>query len=170
MTYVPGSFQNTAGLLPDSGPNNASPLTAGWNVFTKGSTSSFSYKVTLDTTIHPSQVIPNTAKVTWTSLPGDVTSPQSTFNNISTERTGNTTDPGGAANTYSAQSTFNITVYSPAPAKTQRLTSEDHTQAYSGIERVAIGEIVRYRLVARVAESTLTAVQFLDTLPSGMQF
>ena len=43
------------------------------------------------------QSITNTGEVTWTSLPGDVTAVQSIHSAVSTERTGDITDPGGAA-------------------------------------------------------------------------
>lgn len=43
------------------------------------------------------------ATLVWTSRPGNVNVPVSTFAATSTERTGNTNDPGGAANTYRVQ-------------------------------------------------------------------
>ena len=36
----------------------------------------------------------------WSSLPGDVTAPQSDYATTTTERTGDSSDPGGAANNY----------------------------------------------------------------------
>jgi len=37
-------------------------------------------------------------------------------------------------------------------------------------QRVAIGEIVRYRLATQIPQGSLTNVQLLDGLPTGLQF
>lgn len=49
-------------------------------------------------------------------------------------------------------------------------TSEAGTSAVSGTERVTIGEIVRYRLVWRMPETTVSNAQFKDNLPTGLTF
>ena len=50
------------------------------------------------------------------------------------------------------------------------LTSEAHTLDASVPPQVAIGEIVRYRLVVRLPEGTATNFQMQDLLPAGMGF
>ena len=49
-------------------------------------------------------------------------------------------------------------------------TSEAHTGVVSGVERVTIGEIIRYRLVTELPEVTVENLILLDFLPAGLQF
>jgi LPXTG-site transpeptidase (sortase) family protein len=58
---------------------------------------------------------------------------------------------------------------SGAPAKYIVSTSEPHT-GFSGVETVAIGEVIRYRIAARIPESTSVNFQFRDLLPAGLIF
>ncbi len=59
-----------------------------------------------------------------------------------------------------------VGVATPVPTKSLVDTSEAHTTGTN----VAIGEIIRYRLVAEIPEGTLTNFQFDDRLPTGMRF
>jgi len=111
----------------------------------------------------PNQSIVNTATLRWTSLsgtPGAI----STFNGNSTERTG-----AGGVNTYFSTSPNTLTVFPPAPAKTIAATSEAGT-AETTPRPGAIGEIVRYRLVSRMAEATAINLQIVDQIPAGLQY
>ena len=56
------------------------------------------------------------------------------------------------------------------PSKTITQTSEAHTSIVAGTERVAIGEIVRYRLKTRLPEGSLPNLQLVDALPAGLLF
>ena len=49
-------------------------------------------------------------------------------------------------------------------------TSEIHTGFVNGIERVTIGEIVRYRLVTELPEATIDSLVLRDILPAGLEF
>jgi fimbrial isopeptide formation D2 family protein/uncharacterized repeat protein (TIGR01451 family) len=49
-------------------------------------------------------------------------------------------------------------------------TSEAHTSAVDGVERVTIGEIVRYRVEVALPEGSLTDLQIHDVLPTGLTF
>lgn len=49
-------------------------------------------------------------------------------------------------------------------------TSESFTGFVSGAERLAIGEIVRYRLVTQMPEGSSRNFQLQDRLPNGLQF
>lgn len=49
-------------------------------------------------------------------------------------------------------------------------TSEAHTTAIDGIERVTIGEIVRYQVQVALPEGSLTGLQIHDVLPQGLTF
>ncbi|MBN1438978.1 MAG: sortase [Anaerolineales bacterium] len=58
---------------------------------------------------------------------------------------------------------------SGAPAKYIVGTSEAHT-GFTTMEQVAVGEVVRYRIAARIPESTSENFQFRDLLPAGLVF
>ena len=54
--------------------------------------------------------------------------------------------------------------------KTIVSTSEAHTTAISSIERVTIGEIVRYRIEVELPEGTHSNVRIFDNLPGGLTY
>ncbi|MCO8124320.1 isopeptide-forming domain-containing fimbrial protein [Stieleria sp. TO1_6] len=118
--------------------------------------------------IQPNDVVTNTAEVQWTSLDGDP-GERSTFNNQSVERTG-ADGPGGALNDYADQDTVSFTADPGQLVKSIVSTSESHTGFVNGIEQVAIGEIVRYRLVTQVPESEYLNSFIEDLLPTGMTY
>ena len=173
MTYTGGTLNCAGGsLTPDSCTLIGNTLTAAWTQptgFPLGSTSQFTFNVTLDSSVAPGQIILNTADLTWTSLPGDVTAPQTPNNGLSVERTGDAGGPGGAVNDYRAAGTAQVTVFSQ-PTKSIVATSESHTGFVGGYERLTIGEIVRYRLVFQLAEGSATDFQLRDLLPPGLRF
>ena len=63
-----------------------------------------------------------------------------------------------------------IQVQNVALTKSIVSTSESHTGFVSGIERVAVGEIVRYRLVTEIPEGTAPDLIIQDRLRGGMQY
>jgi LPXTG-site transpeptidase (sortase) family protein len=171
MTYVAGSLTHTGGLAPDVGSliESGGTVSASWLAFELSDTSQIQFQATLDRSVEPGQTITNTAQLEWTSLPGDVTTAQSTHNTLSAERTGDAANPGGTDNDYSTTDDADVVVFQQ-PIKSIVATSESFTGSSGGIERVAIGEIVRFRLVFRLAEGTATELQFRDRLPSGLRF
>ena len=56
------------------------------------------------------------------------------------------------------------------PTKTLVTTSEISTGVFGGVERVTIGEIVRYQLSVEIPEGTINDFNFRDRLPAGLQF
>ena len=168
MTYVGGSLDCTGGsLAPDTCAFVGNTLTAAWTQLTGfplGSTSVFTFDVTLDSSVSPGQVITNTATLTWTDLPGDETTPRSIHNPASIERTGT-----GGVNDYITSGEGTVTI-TGSPTKSIVSTSEAHTGNVGGTERVALGEIVRYRLVFQLAEGTAPNFQLVDLLPAYVQF
>jgi uncharacterized repeat protein (TIGR01451 family)/fimbrial isopeptide formation D2 family protein len=137
--------------------------------FPLGCSVTVTYQVTLNNTVFPGQVITNTAQVDWTSLPGDVSSPQTPNNSLSCERTGNAAGCGGTNNDYTASDPATVTV-TVSLAKSIVATSEDSTGSQSGTQRLVIGEIVRYRLQVRWPEGTSADAMLRDNLPTGLQF
>ena len=126
---------------------------------------------TLSNSIPPSSTLSNTGTVMWTSLNGNVVD-RSTHNpGESDERTG--TNPVVQPNDYTASSSVVIDISNPLLlTKSLIATSESHTtlNGGTGLEDVAIGEIVRYRLAVRIPEGTSRNLQFQDRLPAGMTF
>jgi fimbrial isopeptide formation D2 family protein/uncharacterized repeat protein (TIGR01451 family) len=169
MTFA-GGLTNSAGLATTTLSESSGTITATWDTFNTGQTSTITFNVTINNTVAIGQAIVNTGSVRWSSLAGSVLTAQSTHNANSTERTGDTANPGGAANNYTASGSATETVFVPNPVKTIAATSETNTVAISGIERVAVGEIVRYRMVVRLAEANANNLQLVDSLSTGLQF
>ncbi len=118
---------------------------------------------TLALAVRPDEAISNTAITRFTSLdglPGTI----SPYNTDSTERTGSD-GVGAGLNNYATSGSVTLRIYSPTPVKTLVETSESSTLG----SRVAIGEIVRYRIASRLAEGTAVSFEFLDQLAAGLR-
>ncbi|MDP2325487.1 MAG: Ig-like domain-containing protein, partial [Gammaproteobacteria bacterium] len=87
-------------------------------------------------------------------------------NTVTVDPNNNVTESSEANNT----GTNSVAVFNAAPVKTIVDTSEDSTTIVSGSEKVTIGEMVRYRISAQLPEGSFTNVQFMDNIPSGLQF
>lgn len=172
MTYIASSFGHSSGLAPASLDDSSAPtLTARWDQaagFPVGTTSQLQFQATLNDDVTPGQTITNDAVLTWTGLPSDVTTPQSSYNNVSTERTGDTANPGGTANTYTHTGTVDVNVI-PGLDKFILTTSEAHT-ADAPPWPLAIGEIIRYRMQVALPEGAAPAFQIRDALPAGLLY
>lgn len=103
----------------------------------------------------PSEEIDNTASIQWTSLPEEDPN----------ERTGE-----GGVNDYVDTDGAKVTVFAINANKTIIATSESHTSFESGRESLAIGEIVRYRLVMEIPESIIPNYTIKDLLPNGLKY
>ncbi len=132
-----------------------------------GSSVTIDLDVRLRSSVQPNTTIANTGYVTWTSMPGVVTG----------ERTGSTADEGGSANDYRANASDSFNTATVALSKIIASTSEAGTAvcvggvgACSSPWRAAIGEVVRYRLVAEIPEGTSTNLQLQDLLASNLGF
>jgi large repetitive protein len=119
----------------------------------------------------PGQVITNTGNIVYTSLPetnGTTTNPTGSSNTGTPgSDTGERTGSGTAPNDYASSGSGDVTINALVPIKTVLATSETSTTGND----VVIGEVVRYRLVTRVPESSsLTNFRITDALPDGLQF
>ena len=74
-------------------------------------------------------------------------------------------DGSGGVNDLRVTATAQTAVAEITATKSIVATSEAHTTGSS----VAVGEIVRYRLVATLPEGTATAATFVDLLPNGLR-
>lgn len=116
----------------------------------------------------PNELIVNQADIDWTSLNGDLGA-RSMFNTDSVERTGDQ-GPNGALNDYAHRNRARFRVTAEVFEKTIVATSESHTADLNGTEQVAIGEIVRYRLVTTVPEATYIGTYLQDLMPDGLTY
>jgi LPXTG-site transpeptidase (sortase) family protein len=112
LTYVPGSLTIVSGppggVPDDTGaptlrvPGTNFPLLTGSN----RTQAVVRFQAVLGN-LAPGQRVRNTASLEWTSLPGDVSAPQSPYNTLSTERY---YDPGSNVNVYGVLASLDITV------------------------------------------------------------
>ena len=158
-----GGLVHSSGDAPSTVSQLGNTITASWNSLPTTSTSQLQFNAQLSGTVQPSQIITNAAVGTWTSLPNDLTSPQSS-DATSTERTGSAANPGGSANDYQDTGTAQLTVIAPDLSKSVIATDEPSTSNTN----VAIGEIVTYRAVVAIPQSTLTAATLVDTPTPGL--
>ena len=175
VDYVANSLAFTGGVAPDSPPQidgTGHNISAFWTELDLGKSATITFQGVLDTGVSPTQPLVDTANVQWTSLPNvvDPQTPESSYNNLSVERTGNTSNPGGVNNTYDANGSDTITVFNVGPVKSVVATSETFTGIVSGVQTVTIGEVVRYRLQVQLPNSTMNGFQLVDPLPAGLGF
>jgi LPXTG-site transpeptidase (sortase) family protein len=99
LTYIPGSLTwNGVGLAPDSLDDTGAPdLRVIWHSFPLGSNSEIEFQAILGY-LRPGRSVTNSAFLEWSTLPGDVSTAQSGYNTLSTERF---YDPGDPVNIYS---------------------------------------------------------------------
>jgi uncharacterized repeat protein (TIGR01451 family)/fimbrial isopeptide formation D2 family protein len=179
MTYVSGTLATgTCSVAPDTLDDSAAPtLTATWATFPKNTSCEITFDATVDYSVNPGDTLTNTANATWTSMSGDHTSARSTYNTDSTERTG-ADGVGGALNDYASEDSAVVTITNPVVQKYVVDTSEPHTTEPTDPYQpdtnnpipVAIGEIVRYRLVVTIPEGSSPNFQISDRLPAGLIF
>jgi LPXTG-site transpeptidase (sortase) family protein len=170
MTYVPSSLilgtctATTPLTLNDASAPN---LSASGGQLEPGESCEIIFQATLTYAVTPGEVITNTAETRWTSLPGDITD-RSIYNTDSDERTG-ANGVGNGLNNYASQGQATVSIVT-APVKAIVSTSEASTGPQSGVERLVIGEIVRYRLQVVWPEGTSVNALLRDYLPTGLQF
>ncbi|MCC6183179.1 MAG: DUF11 domain-containing protein [Microthrixaceae bacterium] len=165
VDYVAGSFTHTAGVAPSSIDTSAASAT--WTTFAPGASSTFTLQAVVrdDATSFGPSVI-NTARATYTSLPGTHSSSLSPYSPLGVERTGSTADPGGAANTYNRTGTSTVAVNSSTVTKSLVSTSASHTSGSS----VTIGETATFRLDVTVPDGNLGDVTVTDVMPAGLTY
>ena len=122
MTYLFGSLQVISGPAPDLLDGTAAPLLRiGWDVLPVRDSSNnlttvvIQYKARINTLANEGDTLTNSANAVWSSLPGDVSYPQTPNNLLSTERF---YDPGDAVNIYgaNARAVFTIPRLDKTPA------------------------------------------------------
>ncbi len=166
LTYQAGSLSASCspGVSATTNDSSAPTLRAAVTQINPGQSCTLTYAATVNYAVSPGQTVGNTATVQWSSLSGTI-SDRSSYNPDSDER-----DGSGGINDYRAQATANLTIQAAQPNKYLVATSDAHTGVVSGNPRVAIGEIVRYRIVVQLPEGSSPNFQIQDLLPPGLQF
>ena len=114
LTYIPGTFKYVSGQLPTALEEVAAPLLrARWDRYDPAAVPTIlQFQARLD--INAGSSVTNTASLAWSSLPGDVGTPQSLYNPISTERNYR---PGSTIDIYGVEFEATVTVpVVPLPA------------------------------------------------------
>jgi uncharacterized repeat protein (TIGR01451 family)/fimbrial isopeptide formation D2 family protein len=177
LDYESGLAATTCDVAPTTLTATGNDLLAIWPIFNAGDSCTLTYKAILADNVPSGASYQNSAALAWTSLPGihnTLPTRLSTFNDVSTERTGNLSDPGTTANTYLRTSSVTVNVTQPAPVKSFVSTSEAGTSdtglTVATNTLVEIGEIVRYRVAVTIPEGVTPNVSIKDTLAPGLQY
>lgn len=167
LNYVPASFTHVSGVVPAAMSDAGGALTSSWVTLVPGATSTFSVQAVVgDDAASGGASVTNSAAVTWSSIAGPQGSSLSPYNTLGVQRTGSSTDVGGAANTYSRTGTASVTVNQSQIAKS--LTSSSST-ATNGAN-VTIGETATFSLAVTVPDGNLGDVTVTDLLPAGLTY
>jgi LPXTG-site transpeptidase (sortase) family protein len=113
LEYIPGSLAYVSGIAPTTVDDTGAPtLQVIWDDFPRTPGQSvIQFQARLQT-LPPGTSVTNEARVEWSSLPGDISTPQTTNNIYSIERR---YDPLSLVDVYGVRASFNITV-PPLPA------------------------------------------------------
>ena len=163
LTFVGSSITNISGVAPTTPlAFSGGDITGAYATLMPGETSTFTYQTTVDPSVSLGQAITNEVDLDWSSLTGiannDIAGGQSTFDK---ERD----DTSATPNTYEASGDGDVTILFNPPT----LVVDETSEASNGGD-ATIGEIVRYRFVVRVPESTTPDFRVEPEIPTGMQF
>jgi large repetitive protein len=151
LTYVPASLNCSNGTTaPDTCAFTNNSLGITWASFGNSSVSNITFDARVDDSIAVS-TLNNDISVDWSSLPGDVSTPLSQYATTTTERTGNTNDAGGTANSYSTGSLTAISV---------SLSSDEQTSGSNDTNTSGLADtgMAQWPLVAAAGLLILAAV------------
>ncbi len=180
LVYVPGSWTQTAGtpftLDPAFDANIGAGAAPSANALAPGQTATFTFQATVPLLVSAGDAPAVTGTVRYSSLPGTTNTDISPFVALGDgERDGT-----GGVNDYVATDRGNVTVPIDAPLLRIVGSSEAATTPAAGAveasdnprtdTRVAVGEIVRYRMVVQLPESTTPDVRITPRIPPGLQF
>ncbi len=113
-------------------------------------------------------VITYDLQVSSTAQPDEAVVNTATIDQYGAADGGNDHTLGSSRSAWTNDAT--VTTTNVVGTKSIVATSESFTGSVSGVERLAIGEVVRYRLVTQVPEGSSPNLQLQDRLPAGLQF
>ena len=167
------TIDTTCGATGLTNNNNVTTIDLSWATVPVSCTTANPIRITFDATLDAAvignQIIANTAEATWSSQVGDQTATTSPYTNFDVERTGDTSDIGGATNDYTTvdRVVTNFT-FGPGGVKSAVSTTDPNTSLAP--LNVAIGEIVTYQYALTLAgDAFYEDFQITDSLPAGMR-
>ncbi len=170
MTAAGVTYTTTGGATGVTNTSSGNNVALGIAILPAGATVTVNYSATVQAGVVPNQVLTDTTSVQANSLPGSNGTTSNSTGSPNTgapgSGTGERTGSGVGPNDINATATKKVTIDTPVPVKYLVSTSESSTAGTN----VTVGEVVRYRLVAEVPRSNLTAFQLDDLLPTGMSF
>lgn len=165
-----GFDADSGSVNPTTGPSYAAgtrTITASWNSFPQGGTGKVVFFATVDSSVSPESIVTNTATLEWESLlsadQGTLTATPS--NTLDAERTGNTTDIGTTANTYSTSGSDSFTIPTASITKTI-----DSVSPNGAGPNATTGDLIDYRMTVTLPEGTPSNLVLTDVLPAGFEF
>lgn len=166
LTYVDGSFATAGGLAPTTvtvDTTGQPVLSAAWDVFGVGSSTTFTYEavVDADAVVEAGSELTNTVDVAWTSLPGDRSTSESPFNVDGVERTG-----AGGVNDYFDDDQATLDIVPTELSKRFVEGSATHTTGTA----LTIGEVGTFEVTVTLPEGDLGEVVVTDTIPTGLAY
>ncbi len=160
LTYIPGSFAQTGGIVADALTENGGNFNATFAMLAPGQSATFTFMADVNDDVAINDRLTTTATATFQSIPGDLLDP-TPHNTRDTERTG-----AGGINDYIATGNGNVDIFSD----TVILTLDDTSESATPGAQVVPGEIVRYRFVMQIPETTTLDYRVEALIPSGLQF
>lgn len=173
-SITPTSVSSCAGTPADSSSGNDITLT--YTEVPTGCAVTVTYTATLLGSVIPSQTLTNSAKITYTSLPGDYGTTSNATGSSLSSGAGNT--PGsaigertgqgsvGALNDYLDTAAINVNVTAVAPFKSLVSTTDPNTPT----NNLTIGEHGRFRLQVQLSQATSPTFTIQDNLPDGLTY
>ncbi|PIE01432.1 MAG: hypothetical protein CSA81_11995, partial [Acidobacteria bacterium] len=167
LTYDSAVGFTTTGETPTTGPSESGgTISAGWATLAQGATATVSFNVTIGSSVSPAAAIDNQATLEWESLRASDQPLDAPPNNaLGVERTGDTSDPGGAANTYTETGSATFTINSAAVSKTIQAINPG-----PAAPNITAGDTVTYRLSVTLPEGTTPDLELTDVLPAGLVY
>ncbi|MCP3880977.1 MAG: isopeptide-forming domain-containing fimbrial protein [Sulfitobacter sp.] len=171
LTFLPASVVITPGMgATDNSAGDTLDITI--TEIPAGESVTVEYSATIDASAAPTQVITNTATLTYTSTPGANGSglAGSTIPGAPGDDTGerNHSDGAGGVDDYTDDDDASLTIDSPSLNKVLVGTSVATTAANEhtvGLDDLTLGETATFHITATIPEGTTPSLVFIDTLP-----
>jgi len=121
---------------------------------------SFTYEATIDPSVSSGTNLTNDVEATWTSQPASYVNPIPA-NDLSSERTGVITDPGGAINTYTDDDSVVSTVTRPDLSTSTKVVLDRNGGDVQG------NDVLEYTVtIANTGDMPATGVRVTDEMPA----
>jgi len=153
-------------LEPDLLEVNSVALIGRWANFPLGSDCTVEFATTGSPPLPAGFTVDNCVRAGWTSL-DDADTPLASppDNPLGVQRTGDITEPGGAANTYEDENCATLKIFDAKIAKQVESSTQAHTSANDGAEELTIGEEATFLLTVTLPEGPTTSLTVTDELP-----